>query len=118
MILFGWQGRGLWVPIIAALAMFIPLIVLRQVDGEQVDAGVTITMAIAAVVTFVLGLVWNRPTPEGEPARHAFCRIPVQYWAVPMAVFSLLLGTGILNTAEEQPAAQADVIELTQNTFS
>lgn len=110
MILFGWQGRGFWVPIIAAIAMFTPLIILRQVDGEQVDVGVAITMAIAGVVTLALGFIWNRPTPKGEPALHAFCRIPMQYWAVPMLVFSLLLATGILNTAEESPAPQSAAV--------
>lgn len=118
MILFSIQGRGFWVPIIVALAMFTPIIILRQVDGEAVDTGVTISMTIAAVVTLVAGFWLNRATPKGEPAQHAFCRIPFQYWAVPMAVFAALLDFGILNTAEEPAATQASAISLTQNTFS
>ena len=108
MILF-WNGRGHWVIFIGAAAMFLPLIVLRQVDGPEVDRGVAITMGLAAAATLWLGLRWNR----GGPTRHSLWGIPVQVWAAPMLLFSVLLGTGTITTAEEprgggRPAVSAE----------
>ena len=99
MLLF-FAGRGPWVPIIGFAAMVLPIIAFRQIDGEPIDNGVAVTMTIAAIVTFVLGRRWNRATPAGSPALHSFMGLPFQYWAVPMVIFALLLGTGVLNTAE------------------
>ncbi|MBP0494246.1 hypothetical protein [Roseomonas indoligenes] len=96
MIVF-WQGRGHWVIFLAALAMFLPLIVLRQVDGPEVDRAVAVTMGLAGIATLVLGLRWNR----GGPTQHSFWGIPLQIWAAPMLLFAVLLGTGTITTAEE-----------------
>jgi len=102
MIIF-WQGRGFWVPIITAAAMFLPIVVLRQVDGPEVDRGVCLTFAVAAALTVWLGLRWNRGRAPGQPVGHSFWGVPVQLWALPMILFSVLLGTGTITTAEESP---------------
>ncbi|MCR0984445.1 hypothetical protein [Roseomonas populi] len=96
MILF-WNGRGYWVVFLAALAMFLPLIVLRQVDGPEVDRGVALTMGLAGIATLLLGLRLN----QGGPTRHSFWGIPMQVWAAPMLLFAVLLATGTITTAEE-----------------
>jgi drug/metabolite transporter (DMT)-like permease len=98
-----WGGRGIWLPIMVAVAMFLPIIVLRQVDGPEIDHGVGITMAIAAVIVFALGWRWNEATPRGERAHHSFMGLPLQYWAVPMLIFAVLLGTRTITT-EETPS--------------
>ncbi|KQU05781.1 hypothetical protein ASG60_03840 [Methylobacterium sp. Leaf469] len=100
MIVF-WTGRGYWVVFFVALAMFLPLIVLRQVDGPEVDRAVCLTMSLAALAVLGLGLRWNRGTTFGPAGRdHAFWGLPMQVWAVPMLVFAALLGTGTITTAE------------------
>lgn len=103
MILVAWQGKGAWIPIIVAIACFTPILVLRQIDGPAVDHGVGITMGLAAIITFILGLRLNSGLPKGEPAPHAFCSVPFQYWAVPMLVFAILLGTRTITTEEPPP---------------
>ncbi|KQP04866.1 hypothetical protein ASF28_18725 [Methylobacterium sp. Leaf99] len=100
MIVF-WNGRGCWVAFLAAAAMLLPLIVLRQVDGPEVDRAVCLTMSLAALAVLVLGLRWNHGTTFGPAGRdHAFWGLPMQVWAVPMLVFAVLLGTGTITTAE------------------
>ncbi|GJE55211.1 MULTISPECIES: hypothetical protein [Methylobacterium] len=105
-----WHGRGYWVIFLAAAAMFLPLIVLRQVDGPEVDRGVCLTMGLAAITALGLGLRWNRGETFGPAARdHAFFGIPMQLWALPMALFAILLGTGTITTEEaprQRPTAQ------------
>lgn len=97
-----WNGRGFWVVMIIAIAMFLPIIVLRQVDGPEIDRGVCLTMGLAAAAAFVLGLIWNRGVTFGPAAReHSFFGVPVQLWALPMALFAALLGMGVITTAEE-----------------
>lgn len=107
-----WRGRGYWVVFLAAAAMFLPLIVLRQVDGPEVDRGVCLTMSLAALAALGLGLLWNRGRTFVPQARdHSFWGVPVQLWALPMALFAILLGTGAITTAEEprpRPAAQGE----------
>ena len=109
MVVF-WHGRGYWVIFLAAAAMFLPLIVLRQIDGPEVDRGVALVMTGAAIAVVGLGLRWNRGATFGPAARdHALWGVPMQLWALPMALFALLLGTGVITTAEEprpRPAAQ------------
>ncbi|WP_102958066.1 hypothetical protein [Mangrovicella endophytica] len=101
-MLIAWSGRGWWVTWITALAMFLPMIVLRQVDGPEIDRGVAIAMTIAAITTIVLGLRFNRGGTFDTSARaHSLWGIPMQLWAVPMALFAILLGTGTITTAEE-----------------
>ena len=99
-----WQGRGWWVTWLVALGMFLPMIVLRQVDGPEVDRGVAIAMGLLAAVTFWLGLRWNRGS---APARHSLWGVPMQIWAAPMLLFAVLLGTGVITTAEEPRPARA-----------
>lgn len=97
-----WQGRGYWVIFLAALAMFAPLIGLRQVDGPEVDRWVAITMSLAAAAAIGLGLFWNRGKTFSTEARaHSFWGVPVQLWALPMILFAAALGTGLITTAEE-----------------
>ncbi|HEY4202586.1 MAG TPA: hypothetical protein VGM83_18705 [Devosiaceae bacterium] len=103
MILVAWQGKGFWVPIIVAIALFAPILALRQIDGPAIDHGVGITMGLAAIITFIMGFGLNRSGPKGQPAAHSFCRVPFQYWAVPMLVFAILLGTRIITTEEAPP---------------
>ena len=102
-----WQGRGWWVTWIALLAMVLPMIILRQVDGPEIDRGVALTMGLAALATFGLGLRWNRGGLPGEPARHSFWGVPLQIWAAPMLLFAVLLGTGTITTAEEPRAPRS-----------
>ena len=100
MIVF-WNGRGYWVVLLVAAAMFLPLIVLRQVDGPEVDRAVGLTMSLAALAVLGLGWRWNHGTTFGPAGRdHAFWGLPMQVWAVPMIVFAVLLGTGTITTAE------------------
>nr|WP_314261769.1 hypothetical protein [uncultured Devosia sp.] len=103
MITLAWRGRGFWIPILVALGMFTPIIVLRQIDGPAIDYGVGITMGIAALITAISGFWLNRLTPKDEPALHSFWRVPFQYWALPMLVFAVLLGTRTITTAESPP---------------
>jgi len=100
MIVF-WSGRGYWAVLLVAAAMFLPLVVLRQVDGPEVDRAVGLSMGLAALVVLGLGLRWNHGTTFGPAGRdHAFWGLPMQVWAVPMIVFAVLLGTGTITTAE------------------
>ena len=86
---------------ITAIAMFLPMFVVRHIDGPEVDLGVSVAMGLAAVVTAALGLFWNRGVTFAAAAQdNSLFGIPVQIWALPMALFSLLLGTGIITTAE------------------
>ena len=97
-----WHGRGYWVIFAAAIAAFLPIIVLRQIDGPEIDRGVAITMALAALATAWLGLLWNRGVTFSPAAQeHSLWGIPMQLWALPMALFALALGTGLITTAEE-----------------
>ena len=109
MVVF-WQGRGYWVVFFAAAAMFLPLIILRQIDGPEVDRAVCLTMSLAALAVLGLGLRWNHGTTFGPAVRdHAFMGLPMQVWALPMTVFAVLLGTGTITTAEtprSRPAVQ------------
>lgn len=101
-----WRGRGYWIIFLAAVAMFLPIVLLRQIDGPEVDRGVAVTMGLAAVAALGLGLHWNRGTTFAPSARaHSFMGIPMQLWALPMALFALLLGTGVITTAEEPRSA-------------
>lgn len=104
-----WSGRGYWVVFLATLAAFVPMIVLRQVDGPEVDQGVSFAMALAAAATFGFGLRWNRGVTFGAAAQeHAMWGIPLQVWAVPLLLFAILLGSGIITTAEgPRPRAAA-----------
>ena len=109
-----WFGRGYWVVLIIALAMFLPIILLRQVDGPEVDRGVALAMGLAAVATLWLGLRWNAgATFSAAARRHSFFGIPVQVWALPMALFATLLGTGIITTAEgpDTPSPTSHIVE-------
>lgn len=103
MIMVFWRGRGFLVPMLIALAMFAPMIALRQIDGPDIDHGVGLTMGVMAVVTFILGWRFNRETPKGEAAWHSFMRLPLHYWAVPMLIFAVLLGTRTITTEEGGP---------------
>ena len=107
MIYIFWRGSGHWAIWLAALAMFLPLILLRQVDGPEVDRGVALAMGLAALVTLWLGLRWNRGGAPGEPARHSFWGVPLQIWAAPMLLFAVLLGTGTITTVEEPRASRS-----------
>ncbi|MDB5415518.1 MAG: hypothetical protein JWR10_3853 [Rubritepida sp.] len=109
MIFFFWMGRGWVAPCLLALGMFAPMIVLRQIDGPEVDVGVGLSVGLVAVVIFCLGLRWNRTRTPGEPARHSFFGLPLQYWAVPMLIFAGLLGTHVITTAEEPRRPPAPV---------
>ena len=102
MLIF-WEGRGWWITWIAALAMFGPIVALRQVDGPEIDRAVAVTMAVAGTVTLVLGVLWNR-----NGARHSFWGLPMPVWAAPMLLFAALLGTGTITTAEEAPPARRE----------
>ena len=108
MVVF-WSGRGYWVIFLTAAAMFLPLIVLRQVDGPEVDQAVALTMGLAALAVFGLGLRWNKGTTFGPAGRdHTLWGLPMQAWAVPMVVFAVLLGTGTITTAEPPRQASPD----------
>lgn len=99
-----WHGRGHAVIFLTAAAMFLPMIVLRQVEGPEVDRGVAIAMGLAAAATIFFGLRWNRGVTFDASAReHSFWGIPMQLWALPMALFAVLLGTGTITTAETPP---------------
>lgn len=100
MIFLIWRGRGYWVIFLAVAAMFLPLIVLRQVEGPAVDRGVGIAMGLAGAATLWFGLRWNRERAPGAPAEHSLWGLPVQVWALPMLVFALLLGTRTITTEE------------------
>ena len=100
MIFVFWRGRGYWAVFLVTAAMFLPMIVLRQVDGPAVDRGVAAAMALAAAAVAWLGYRWNQTQSPGLPAEHSFWGLPMQYWALPMLVFALLLGTGTITTAE------------------
>ena len=96
-----WHGRGYWVIFLAALAMFLPIILLRQVDGPEVDRGVAVAMGVAAIATLWLGVRWNAGATFSAAARnHSLFGIPVQLWALPMVLFATALGSGIITTAE------------------
>lgn len=96
-----WRGRGWWVTWMALLAMVLPMVVLRQVDGPEIDRGVALTMGLAALATFWLGLRWNRGVTFDAAAQdHSLWGIPLQLWALPMILFAILLGTGVITTAE------------------
>ncbi len=100
-MLIVWCGRGWWITWMTALAMFLPMIVLRQIDGPEVDRGVALTMGLTALATVWLGLRWNRGVTFDAAARdHSFYGIPMQLWALPMILFAVLLGTGVITTAE------------------
>lgn len=113
MLMF-WQGRGWWVTWIALAAMVVPMLVAREVDGPAVDRGVALSMTLAAVATVALGLRLNRGGPPGQPAAHSFWGLPLQYWAVPMLVLAVLLGTGTITTAEEPGPRGGGVAPLTR----
>ncbi|UDL94004.1 hypothetical protein LGH83_15815 [Lichenihabitans sp. PAMC28606] len=99
-----WRGRGCWVIFLIALAAFLPIIVLWKVDGPEIDRGVAITMGLAAVMIAALGLRWNRGvTFHASAQAHSFWGIPMQLWALPTALFAILLGTGVITTAEASP---------------
>ena len=103
-----WTGRAHWVFFLTAIAMFLPLILLRKIDGPEVDRAVAITMGLAALTVGILGLRWNQGvTFRPEARRHAVWGIPMQLWALPMALFAILLATGTITTAEE-PAPGRD----------
>jgi hypothetical protein len=104
-----WHGRGYWVVCLAALGMFLPMIVLRQVDGPDADQDVALALGLIAVVIFVLGLRWNRGGAQGAPARHSFWGLPMQIWASPMLLFALLLGTRLITSAEEPRPARGAI---------
>jgi len=108
MLIF-WRGRGWWITWIALLAMVLPMILLRQIDGPAIDRGVSLSMGLAAIATLLLGLRFNRGGQRGAPAEHSFWGLPMQVWAAPMLVFAVLLGTGTITTAEEPrtPGAHA-----------
>jgi hypothetical protein len=106
-VIFFWKGRGWWVTWLLALGMFLPMILLRQVDGPEVDQGVGLAVGLAALLTGWLGLRWNRGGQPGTPAQHSFYGVPLQFWAVPMLVFAILLGTHVITTAEEAPQPRA-----------
>jgi len=109
-----WHGRGWWVTWITALAMFLPMIVVRHIDGPEVDMGVSIAMLLAAVFTAGLGLYWNRGvTFDASAQEHSLFGIPMQLWALPMLLFAILLGTGTITTAEP-PRAPRQEIPLTR----
>lgn len=102
-----WRGHGWWVTWIALLAMVVPMAVVRRIDGPEVDQGVSLAMAVAAAATLLIGLRLNRGR---GPAAHSFWGLPFQFWAVPMLVFSVLLGSGTITTAEApRPAPPADL---------
>lgn len=103
MLIF-WTGRGWCVTWLLAMGMVLPMIFLRQIEGPAVDEGVGLAVGLAALLTFWLGLRWNRGGKPGEPARHAFWGLPLQYWAIPMLIFAILLGTHVITTAEEPRA--------------
>lgn len=109
-MIISWQGRGYWVIFLVAVAMFLPLVILRQIDGPEVDRAVCLTMILAAIAVLGLGLRWNRGATFGPAARNnAFFGIPMQLWALPMILFAILLGTGTITTAEtprSRPAVQ------------
>lgn len=101
MIFFiNWRGKGIFLPILLAIAMFAPIIALRQIDGPEIDHAVGITMGVMAIVVFIWGWRLNHPSVKGEPAAHSFFRIPLHFWAVPMLVFAVLLGTRVITTEE------------------
>jgi hypothetical protein len=104
-----WRGRGAWVIWLVAIAAFLPMIVLRQIDGPEVDRGVAITMGLAALGILGLGLRWNRgATFDASAQEHSLWNIPMQLWALPVALFAVLLATGVITTAEEpRPARPA-----------
>lgn len=107
-MLIVWRGRGYWIVFLAAVAMFLPIVLLRQIDGPEVDRGVAVTMGLSAVAALGLGLRWNQGTTFGPSAQeHSFMGIPMQLWALPMALFAILLGTGVITTAEEPRSAAA-----------
>lgn len=96
-----WRGRGWWVTWMALLGMVLPMIVLRQIDGPEIDRGVALTMGLTALATFGLGLRWNRGvTFDAAAQEHSFYGIPLQLWALPMILFAILLATGVITTAE------------------
>jgi hypothetical protein len=102
-----WNGRGAWVIWLVAIAAFLPLILLRQIEGPEVDRAVAITMGLAAVGILALGLRWNRGATFDVSARaNSLWGIPMQLWALPVALFAILLGTGVITTAEDPPVRQ------------
>lgn len=109
-----WSGRGYWVVFLIALAMFLPIILLRQVDGLEVDRGVALAMGLAAVATLWLGWRWNAGATFSAAARHhSLFGIPMQIWALPMALFAALLGTGTITTADgpDTPTPTSNIVE-------
>ena len=100
MISLVWRGRGYWVILLAAAAVLLPMIIVRQVEGPAADRAIGIAMGLAGAATLWLGLRWNRARAPGAPAEHSFWGVPVQVWALPMLVFALLLGTRTITTGE------------------
>ena len=97
-----WHGRGYWVVFAVTMAAFLPMVVLRRIDGPEIDRGVAIATGLAALATMGLGLRWNRGvTFDASAQDHSLWGIPMQLWALPMALFAILLGTGAITTAEE-----------------
>lgn len=109
-----WHGRGYWVVFLVAMAMFLPIILLRQIDGPEVDRGVACAMMVAALATLCLGVRWNAGATFSAAAReHSLFGIPVQIWALPMALFAVTLGTGVITTAEApaSPSPASSIVE-------
>jgi hypothetical protein len=101
-MLIVWRGRGYWVIFAIAIAAFMPLIVLRQIEGPEIDRAVAITMGLAGLAVGGLGLRWNRGVTFSPVAQeNSLWGIPMQLWALPILLFALALGTGLITTAEE-----------------
>ena len=99
-----WRGWGILVVLIAAVGYvvggYIGYKIIGQKDG--VVFGIAAGFAMAAVANWFAGRSLNRPLQAHDVdvlKRHSFFFIPMEWWSVPMLLFSMLcvaLATGIL----------------------
>jgi hypothetical protein len=103
-MVFLWRGAGILVVLFAAAGFIIGGLVGHGVSGSNDGTvfGIAAGFAIAAVANWFSGRSLNRPLQAQNVdvlKRHSFFFIPMEWWSVPMLLFSILcvgLATGIL----------------------